>query len=580
MPYILHPKNADQHYAEYAERATAEYQLAHKAYMNDPNDTPSRAIQVREYDDFLFAFYPDYDQRKIAHAAMVANHLESTHKITFIPTDEEYATWSDRERARFKSGEYIHVPWQAHDVFPSHYAHLSLTKPGLIAYSKDAEHGVSDRQTVVKPGKYLEEFYAGEFSSSQIATWIGQCGAKHLTLQVTQDRADIRTIYLHGPNSCMKTAFHYLPCHPAEVYAGPDLALAYYGDKSSANARAVVWPERKIYSRIYGNEHVLDALLKQAGFERGSLQGARVLKIACDRGYVMPYVDYLDYCKVGRSHITLGEGDRSCQNTDGFTRDHCANDDDDEDDDLEANYVTCTNCRNRYDPEDDDAGEFCARCMEDRYSCEHCGEGVWSRDVMRVGDNYYCEDCAHEQHDRECRHPDCDTKWLEELLTDERQGERLIAGVSEFCEDCEERGECFVCHVCDGVNTITDRCEHCHAAQRCTQTRDLLALNSDRIMESIAITDARTINIRFYFHGRSEACRAEYGSTIPGSINRQYGCCLPSGHIGQHMCPGELEREHRMDLTPYTDRIGYVIPVLVSILLARDLIPVSLVESR
>lgn len=565
MPYILHPKNADQHYAEYAERARVEYQIAHKAYMDDISDTPSSAIEVRDYDDFLFAFYPDYDQRKIAHAAMVAGHLESTHKITFIPTDDEYQTWAERERARFKSGEYIHVPWRQHDTHPQHYAHLSLTKPGLIAYSKDAEHGVADRQTVVKPGKYLEEFYQGEFSSSQIAIWIGQCGAKHLTLQVTQDRADIRTIYINGPTSCMKAKFDCLPCHPAEVYAGPDLALAYYGDKSNACARAVVWPDKKIYSRLYGNEHVLVALLKQAGYERGSLQGARVLKISCDRGYVMPYVDYLDYCDIGRKYITLGDGDRSCQNTDGFTRDYCTRDDHD-DDDPEVDYVNCTNCRTMYDPEADDAGEFCPSCMEDRYSCEHCGEGIWSNDVVRVNDSYYCADCAHSEHDRLCANPDCDNKWLEESLTDERQGERQIAGVNLFCEDCVESGDCFVCHVCNHVNTDNpDRCEHCNAAQRCTQTGDLLTLNSDRIMEQIAADDEanQPVPMGFYHHGRAEACKVEYG-VLTG--NYQYGCCRPAGHAGRHLCPGELEQKHGFNLSLYTTTTGYIIPVPLSIL--------------
>lgn len=560
MPYILHPKHADTTYAEYHGRARIEYRAAHVAWMEDTTNTLSRPGIIPTYNDYLFALYPDYDLRKFAHAAMVDLGLESTHKITFIPTPEEHATWTEREHGRFADGTYVHVPWTNYDRYPEHFAHLSISKPGLVAFSRDAEHGIADRQTIMKPGKYLEEFYRGEFSSGQIATWIGECGAKYLALTITQDAKEIKTVYKNGPSSCMSHAFNFLPCHPSEVYAGPDLALAYYGPPDKASARAIVWPDKQIYSRVYGNESVLHALLTNAGYERGSLAGARVRKIPCDQGYVMPYVDYIERCTIKSGWIVLDDrGDQSCQNTDGYTCDRHSDDDAND----EPEMVACDHCGRHYDPEDEDAGEsFCPRCMEDRYSCDHCGTGMWGNDVIRIADEYHCEDCAHEHHDRTCRHPECEETWLEESFTDERQGERQIAGVADFCESCVEQGECYICHACDRVVSVLDRlelCPHCHVAPRCTQTADLLALNSDRIMEHIAADDAQTVEIRFYFHHHRLACKTSYGTL-------RYGCCLPIGHTGRHMCPGELEHAHHIRLASYEDYQGYVIPVPVSLL--------------
>jgi hypothetical protein len=43
-------------------------------------------------------------------------------------------------------------------------------------------------------------------------------------------------------------------------------------DEERVTARALVWAERKIYGRMYGDENRLEALLKEAGFERGTMR--------------------------------------------------------------------------------------------------------------------------------------------------------------------------------------------------------------------------------------------------------------------------------------------------------------------
>ncbi len=239
-------------------------------------------------------------------------------RIIFAPSPDELSEWRQRERNRFREGTYIHVPWSERvidDCF-YHFAHLSLDTPGMIAYTADPEKGIQDRQTRTKPGRYLQQFYADVFSAEEIAQYIAECAAVHSSVSLATSLSDVRKVYRNGPQSCMGgPASHTdqywteddLDGHrPIDVYADSDLAVAYFGPLSAPSQRAIVWPDRHVYSRIYGTGP-LETMLKRDGYRPGSLSGASVRAIRFRDGYIIPYVDNVNYGSVKNGAIIFGD---------------------------------------------------------------------------------------------------------------------------------------------------------------------------------------------------------------------------------------------------------------------------------
>jgi hypothetical protein len=76
---------------------------------------------------------------------------------------------------------------------------------------------------------------------------------------------------MHKPASDFKLG----GIHPAEMYAAGDLALAHFWDEKTkkATARAVVWPEKKIYGSMYGDTPRLTKALKDLGYTQVNYSG-------------------------------------------------------------------------------------------------------------------------------------------------------------------------------------------------------------------------------------------------------------------------------------------------------------------
>lgn len=216
--------------------------------------------------------------------------LETPLGVTQLP-------WPLREQARFLLGDYQPVPWAAElTPIPGHYAHLSTDKDGLIAYTQDDVKGVGDKQTQIRPGRYLTRYYP-ELSAADVRRLVRDV-PRPATLAFARTADEIEHVYLVGPHSCMSNAADTYegPCHPVRVYGDSDIALAYAvppGGKPTA--RALVWPERQRFGRIYGDEPLLEQLLGDVGFTRGSFAGARIRRIPVepddDVRVVMPYLD-------------------------------------------------------------------------------------------------------------------------------------------------------------------------------------------------------------------------------------------------------------------------------------------------
>jgi hypothetical protein len=122
----------------------------------------------------------------------------------------------------------------------------------------------------------------------------------------------------------MSKRLSYFDCgvHPTRVYAGPDLAVAYIGSLNDVSARAVVWPDKKLYTTIYGDTHRMETALGALGYAEGSdsdFLGARLQRIEEDGKFVMPYLDMGDFVDDCGDYLTItNHGDIGCRETDGY----------------------------------------------------------------------------------------------------------------------------------------------------------------------------------------------------------------------------------------------------------------------
>jgi hypothetical protein len=393
-----------------------------------------------------------------AHAAKRAGET-----VTFWITDRERDRWRYREMERFSSGQYIPVPWShLEPEDPPRFPHLSVKSPGLIAYTKSDEHGVLDRQTAIKPGRYLKDFFP-DWSDDTIRDWVSRCQGITFELKIATTADDIIRVYRGGPSSCMShdRASYSSIVHPVSVYGDSDLAIAYYGDIDHASARAVIWPREKRYGRIYGGAYTLQTLLEREGYKAGSMSGACVRAIP-DRGtYVMPYVDGISHAgtvrRDGQRWIQLGDGDLTTSNTNGLAGDEC----DDDDPDYDDGSWVCDRCdegQAEGDPSyNHHNGRYrmtiCESCHDHLYvSCEHCDVATLRTAALSVDGTDYCESC-YDDHVQICQRDGCNAEWFAARASDR----------APLCNDCTADGwiVCNDCHTiaradADDVNGIAD----------------------------------------------------------------------------------------------------------------------------
>lgn len=263
----------------------------------------------------------------------------------------DVTTWREREAHCLNEDIYQHPIWSSHlDEIPDHYAHVALDDPTMIAFTASPEHGEADRQTRMKPGRYLQRFYPN-LTPKQVAFYADwwRTGSKplavpdHGELLFATTELEMIRVYAYGPGSCM------LGEDCVRVYAAGDLALAYFQVGKAVMARALCWPAKKVFGRVYPTPDAWDEYddqvpeydseddaeawqqalfnkLKAEGYthvaEGGSFNGARIQAIPYD-GYdddewVMPYLDLSYRLNFHGNHFTLhSHGDWSSTETGG-----------------------------------------------------------------------------------------------------------------------------------------------------------------------------------------------------------------------------------------------------------------------
>jgi hypothetical protein len=387
-----------------------------------------------------------------------------------VYTPEQIAQWHSRERSKFWDGIYRRLPWDDEswwmeatnywgDIQPEkavaqfHFAHIAEKDANMIAFTENDAKGIADRQTVMKPGRYLKKYFP-TMSDDTIRHYASMFDPSLREVKFATSEAEMVAVYQHGPHSCMAgPGDQWSYGHPVRVYAAGDLAIAYLGTLEKATARALCWPAKKLYTRLYGDEIRLSAGLKDLGYEEGCLKGAKLQKIDAGNGWVMPYVDWHGVEDCG-DHFRLtadGHGDIDAHTTCGYTEmgEECHNcgcmvREDDANGDDATGYSYCYSCFTEIfgwcDSCDsrcyrDDMVEVnhtnyrgirrqryvCENCAEDASTCDQCGE-LWQADNIQedINDNPVCTICA-----RDCQ-----------VCADD---DRLIPSgdLEDHCEHCE-----------------------------------------------------------------------------------------------------------------------------------------------
>ena len=374
-------------------------------------------------------------------------------------------TWKEREIERYRNGEYKSIPprWNREldkGLLDRTFVHISQKNPALLADTESDDKGERDIQTPIKPGKYLRKFFP-DLSDSEVQRFVGYFLELNdiQELQFANTADDIEQVYLNGPNSCMSKSCDCYQSneHPTRVYASGDLEVAYIGDISHPTARTVIYPDKMTYARIYGDADRILPGLKAYGFEKGSLEGARILKK--EQGYdifIAPYLDgeatCLEHSPDGKYLIIRKHGDIDGETQTGLTGDCC----------------TCEDCGCTISEDDqynDDYNTYCCDCYSERYTyCEHCCEDVFRDDTYYVdgdtvcyhcvtesGNFFYCDDCNNYKHldnhggTNTSEEPVCDNcghnyeySQCGDYLMDKQNGEECPCGCVEEEEEEEE----------------------------------------------------------------------------------------------------------------------------------------------
>lgn len=331
--------------------------------------------------------------------------------------------WREREQRRFDEGEYEQILWAGQDwwhehavrmVHKDHYPHPSIERPGFLAYTKSAEDGTIDKQTIVRPGAYLKKYFEhvlrmyGVSERQLVEQFMLHYGPLEVKFAATEE--EIVALYEHGVSTCMQG--RHWPGdgrNPAHIYAAGDLQVAYLGKLRDASARTLVWPEKKIHSRVYGDIARLTQGLQRLGYKWGAPIGARVKKLVVKpvkfdplRGppagcFIAPYIDkqnmpgggHLCILDKGDHMVICKEGEpgsHHCGLPEGYTGLYVPRDD-------EYPTFACGSCETPgfprlitvyTDAEGEDEVSWCAKCVRNEaFRCCY-SDRYYSNDVESV----------------------------------------------------------------------------------------------------------------------------------------------------------------------------------------------------
>jgi hypothetical protein len=350
---------------------------------------------------------------------------------------------------------------------PDHFAHLSQSDERKIAFTENHQKGQQDKQKTQAAVTYISNqcHHWPEFVQAEL---LSALGGFNVQLQFVETAEDMVRIYTEcnssrDVGSCMThdvSDYNSNPVHPVAVYAAGDLQVAYArmdGDSGEIWGRALVWPERKVWGRIYStNASLFRKALKAAGYESGesstALVGARLQLIYTDdseREIVMPYIDGTQSADWDGVRLTIAShGNIEAGSTGGLARlgpeyfcEHC---------DADINYQA-----ERYDSE---SGEIlCESCYNEAYTrCEECHSETQTHETLydEHSNRSLCSYCYHE---RNTNCDECGEDFPRDQVTvSDHDG-------CDRCEECHEQHEADRETIEEGEQAATDNHNACPA---------------------------------------------------------------------------------------------------------------------
>lgn len=334
------------------------------------------------------------------------------------------------------------------EVNPHHFLHVSKLDSTKIAFTESDDKGMNDRQTQMNVSRYLSQYCGIDNELAKYVNSLHEKEYKEYEVFFEKDGQKIVELYQKSPSSCMTKKEHEYNsfCHPMLVYGNSDISMAYMlnGD-DRVKARVLVWQDKKLYSRFYGDYESLRKALNDMGYTSDdNFHGAKLNRIYDDNEerLVLPYLDGCQTVTDKGSFLMIDDcGDILADTINGLAR--------------KKSYTTCASCEEDIMDEDDANlvywsrlrfRTFCNYCR-DEYTivCESTGDNIHRDNVSCIDGLYYAEWIAEEANycDRSEEYTFNDTI---EVYTSETN--------NEFWNDSFE-DETFVCRI-DGKRYSKD----------------------------------------------------------------------------------------------------------------------------
>lgn len=333
----------------------------------------------------------------------------------YVNNDNHKRGWHVREQRRYNMHPVIYKavllapPADWHQLVLE-WPHISVSNDtSKIAYTRNEQHGLDNRQTATSVGKYITRHFP-TLKDHQVRDLCGMYGAS--VFKITHDMEVMIGYIQKGPRSCMvfdeDDDDHMADeGHPYRVYdpaLGWGLAVRMMG--GSIDGRALVNEKSKTFVRSYrrneggysGSDEDLNSWLNDQGYrhQNGWDHGTRLRYIPFKKyGQDMPTAPYIDgqnrqvsVDEYTKTLIIDDEGAWCCDLTNGEAQ--------------EVNLCRCNDCNDVTDEDDlystyDGDGEsVCQSCLEHEYFYVHGRRGyeyyVHSDHMVEVNGNYYHEE--------------------------------------------------------------------------------------------------------------------------------------------------------------------------------------------
>jgi len=274
------------------------------------------------------------------------------------------------------------------------WAHVSVSDPARLAFTRSVEHGEANRQTVTSISKYL----TSNFPSLQSHVIRDICAkfGNHC-FKISWQMNEMLELLAQSPRSCMRwDRWSAGEWHPYQCYA-PEFGwgLAVRLENDQVMARALVNKSNMTFVRSFGainndrghsqNDNALNSYLKSIGYTHANgWDGLRIAKIDHpDGGWTAPYLDGYNQRVESRNGYFLisDNGEYECTQTDGSIE----NED-------RASCECCGDYINLNSGNHSWAGRF-----EDYLVCEHCCDNSFVRAYGADQEQYLTDEgnCQH-----------------------------------------------------------------------------------------------------------------------------------------------------------------------------------------